>query len=777
MLRSLPSFLALGLILAFSVVGLRRLHFATDVMEVFPDGIPEVEAFQVLRKYFDDDHRVLLLLGHEEEVFEEDAAEFTAYLREKLPEARIEYRPRFEDDPVSIAPSLARMWADSDPEAVADFAEILLDPERLEGFLNDRKEVIALSLDQGEATLAAYDPLGFADHPAMAQLRGESINHQSEDGTLWLVMIANPGLGINYRTHAEWVARIRGAADGWMKEGFHYRLTGGPVFSAEVGAGMEKDMAGTITLTSLIVGVLFLMIQRSVGQLLALGGILGIVFVITLGLAGWILGTLNLVSVGFAAILLGLVIDYGVVIARESQPGQATSSLRREMAPGILWAALTTAVVFGILILSTFKGVQELGTLVLIGLVVGAVVCLWLMPIALRKVPSRQPKYFLKPPFPPVRFAVGILTVLVLGAGGAFLIRGLPTVDFDVGMANPKDSEAATTLESLRELFPYWSKKNLSLVAQGDDLTGVRRAVESAQEGIVKLKKSGVITRSEWPAEILPDPQARIRNLALWEKVSAKSDEILASMKKAGFSERGRALDAAVLRGLGSVPAELDSFTRLFYHPDGFFVGRIQLAEKVNDENAPLVAALNTEQVTVSGWGVLRLLLLKRVKADLYFLFIPATIVLLAALIMVFRSWKDAVLTAGVLLVVLLLVNALAVLTGRPWNFLSSMAIPLIVGTGIDYSIHLIFALRRSEGDLVRVWNGVGKGILFCGLSTVVGFGSLAFASNEMLQTMGIFCSAGVFLTMSLSVLVVPVAWQWLRKGKGRCRDGLNPGG
>jgi predicted RND superfamily exporter protein len=252
--------------------------------------------------------------------------------------------------------------------------------------------------------------------------------------------------------------------------------------------------------------------------------------------------------------------------------------------------------------------------------------------------------------------------------------------------------------------------------------------------------------------------------MGLWEKVSAKSDEILAAMDKAGFSDRGRALDAAVLRGLGEVPAELDSFTRLFYHPDGYFVGRIQLAERVDEENVHLVTDLNQEQVTVSGWGVLRLLLLKRVKADLYFLFIPATVVLLTALIAVFRSWKDAFLTAGVLLVVLLLVNALAVLSGRPWNFLSSMAIPLIVGTGIDYSIHLIFALRRCEGDFVRVWNGVGKGILFCGLSTVVGFGSLAFASNEMLQTMGIFCSVGVFLTMSLSVLVVPVVWQWLWK-------------
>jgi predicted RND superfamily exporter protein len=232
-------------------------------------------------------------------------------------------------------------------------------------------------------------------------------------------------------------------------------------------------------------------------------------------------------------------------------------------------------------------------------------------------------------------------------------------------------------------------------------------------------------------------------------------------MERAGFNEKGRALDSLVLKSFADISDELDPFARTFYHEDGFFSGRIQLKEIVTAETAKELQALNTDDVTVSGWEMLRLLLLKRVKDDLYLLFIPATLVLLVALILVFRSWKDAVLTAGVLVTVLLLVNALVVVAGKPWNFLSSMAIPLIVGTGIDYSIHLIFALRRSGGDLAKVWNGVGKGIFFCGLSTVVGFGSLCFASNETLQSMGLFCGLGVLLTMTLSVIVVPTLWVW----------------
>ncbi len=745
-------------------MGLRRLSFATDVLEVLPPGIPEVEALKVFREHFDDDHKVILLLRHEEEVFEEDAAEFALFLGERLQGGRVEYRSRFEDDPKSFAQSLARLWADSDPVEAKLLAGKLSDSVALEALLQESREKIELSLDQSEATMAAYDPLGFLSHPAMQQLKDNDFSYQSEDGKLWLILIAKPDLDLGYQQHAEWVSQIRAAADEWKEEGFSYRLTGGPVYSAEIGTGMEKDMSGTIMMTSIIVGLLFLLIQRSPVQLVVLVVILGLVFLITLGLAGWIFGTLNLVSVGFAAILLGLVIDYGVVIARESSPGQTAVALRREMAPGILWAALTTAVVFGLLTLSTFQGVQQLGGLILIGLVTGAIVCLWIMPWALERFPQKTSTSLLRHPFPRAKTGLILLASCLVAAAVGFGVKGLPGISFDFSMVEPEVSEAAQTLETIQERYPAWSKKNLSLIAKGETLEDVRASLEFSAEKIEELKRKGILVRSEWPIKVLPDLDARLANADMWRTVSERSDRILAQLEEAGFSEKGTELDKLVLEHLAKTPDDLDSFARKFYHEDGYFSGRVQLQDEVSEESVKELAILNEKGVTVSGWGLLQLILLPRVKADIYFLFIPATLLLLGALIVVFRSWKDALLTAGILVVVLILINGFVVISGRSWNFLSSMAIPLIVGTGIDYSIHLIFALRRSDGDLTKVWNGVGKAICFCGLSTVVGFGSLAMASNQTLQTMGILCGAGVFLTMSLSVLVVPGLWHFCHR-------------
>ena len=725
-----------------------------------------MDALQVFREHFDDDQQVIVLLKHEEEIFEEDAADLTEHLRQKLPQARIEYRSRFEDDPDAFAQSLARMWADADEAEVAQLTTKLSNDASLIALLNESKSKIELSIDQKEATMAAYDPLGFLNHPAIRDLQENEFSYQSDDGKYWILLISNSKIAPDYHEHSAWVTQIRNSIDSWQSEGFSYTLTGGPVFSAEVGLGMEKDMSGTIMATSVLVGLLFLLIQRNPIHLLVLGLILSLVFLITMGVAGWIFGTLNLVSVGFAAILLGLVIDYGVVIARESHRGESASNSRRALAPGILWAAFTTAAVFGLLIFSTFTGVSQLGSLIAIGLCVGAIVCLWVMPWAMEKFPARESRTLKKPPFLKAGFAKALLITAALVTVCIFAIKGPPQISFNFSMVEPESSEASQTFEEIQTLFTAWSKKNVAIIVQGESTDEVRKSLKLARTKIEELKEEGFLEGFELPLAMVPNPEARARNKAKWQTVGARTEAIVKTMEAQGFTETGRALSQSVLNALAAGPEELDPMTKMFYHPDGYFSGRVRLTDEMTAESLEKLQVLNQPGVRVTGWGALQHIMLPMVKRDFYYLCLPATALLLVALGIVFRSVSDTLLTASVLIVVLLIVNALSVATGRSWNFLSGMAIPLIVGTGIDYSIHLIYSLRRNKGDLVQVWNGVGKAICFCGLSTAVGFGSLIFASNQMLQSMGLFCCAGVLFTMSLSLLAIPGIWVATRNRK-----------
>jgi len=91
---------------------------------------------------------------------------------------------------------------------------------------------------------------------------------------------------------------------------------------------------------------------------------------------------LNAVSLGFAAILLGVTVDYGLVLYQElkTHPADGAEGARAAAGRGIIWSAITTAAAFGSLALGSLPGLAELGALVAIGVLIGAVVMLRLLP-------------------------------------------------------------------------------------------------------------------------------------------------------------------------------------------------------------------------------------------------------------------------------------------------------------------------------------------------------------------------------------------------------------
>lgn len=752
-----------------------KLRFETDILEVLPTNLPSVEALKVSQKHFDNNQQVVLLLQSDaEEIYEQDVEELAAHLRVKLSAAKVVYKSELEEDPSLFGEALAEIWRYAPPADVKRLSARLLDNAALKAHIGEVKEEIRGSFDQQKSTMAAYDPLGFLQHPVIGEFIDSEMSFQSDDGKSQILLIQNPHPTTDYRKDLVWLDEIRQSVRSWsgMEElGLTFGLTGGPVFNAEIGAGMEQDMSGTIMLTSVLVGLLFLLVQRHPGQLLMISLLLGLSFLITLGIGGWVFGTLNLVSVGFAAILLGLVVDYGVVIARESIGGiSSPGSLRRKIAPGILWAALTTAIVFGLLTLSTFNGVRQLGGLIVIGLITGASVMLIFMPRFISKFPSKPAKLLLKAPFFGSLASRSVVGGSVLLAIGVFAIKGEPEISFNFSIVQPSSSEASATFAKIQENFPAWSDQNLQMIASAESWEELRDAVGTARERLEKLKAEGVLLHFQWPVELIPNSGFENANKEVLAEISGKREEIIRTLESNGFSESGVAMDKMVLESLPGQegPNDHNALSKNFLRqtPDGkcHLSGSVMVAEPITAENIGILAPLSSDQFNVTGWSVIQAVLQPSVKRDFYVIFLPATGVLLLTLVLVFRSLRDAAISIAVLFTALALVNAFVAATGQSWNFLSGMAIPLIVGTGIDYSIHLIFALRRSEGDLGKVWNGVGKAICFCGLSTSIGFGSLLFASNEMLRSMGLLCSLGVLLTTLLSVLVVPGLWQ--RRGR-----------
>jgi KDO2-lipid IV(A) lauroyltransferase len=92
------------------------------------------------------------------------------------------------------------------------------------------------------------------------------------------------------------------------------------------------------------------------------------------------------------------------------------------------------------------------------------------------------------------------------------------------------------------------------------------------------------------------------------------------------------------------------------------------------------------------------------------------------------------------------------------------MAVPLVLGTGVDYGIFMQLALRRHQGDVKLAYRSVGRALLLCGGTAIAGFGSLALSSNAGMASLGVVCAVGIGFNMLISIYLLPSWWKLLRE-------------
>jgi predicted RND superfamily exporter protein len=94
---------------------------------------------------------------------------------------------------------------------------------------------------------------------------------------------------------------------------------------------------------------------------------------------------------------------------------------------------------------------------------------------------------------------------------------------------------------------------------------------------------------------------------------------------------------------------------------------------------------------------------------------------------------------------------------GLPFNHADVIALPLLLGMGVDSSIHLVRRHRAEadpQGHLVRT--STGRAVAFSGLTTLASFGSLSLAPHLGIATLGRMLSLGVLMMLLCTLVVLP---------------------
>ncbi len=146
-------------------------------------------------------------------------------------------------------------------------------------------------------------------------------------------------------------------------------VTGKPALATdEMVAAFDDSRRATILAFALTLGLLILAFGR-VAKPVTMLLVLGVALCWSLGLATLVVGHLSLFSVMFISIVIGIGIDYGIyMLFRYEEERYLGRPLREALevtaarsGPGTLLGALTAAATFYVLLLTDFRGLQELG--------------------------------------------------------------------------------------------------------------------------------------------------------------------------------------------------------------------------------------------------------------------------------------------------------------------------------------------------------------------------------------------------------------------------------
>ncbi len=104
-------------------------------------------------------------------------------------------------------------------------------------------------------------------------------------------------------------------------------------------------------------------------------------------------------------------------------------------------------------------------------------------------------------------------------------------------------------------------------------------------------------------------------------------------------------------------------------------------------------------------------------------------------------------------------------LVGVNFNPANIICLPLIIGIGVAYGVYAVDRYRENRSPALFS-TSTGKAIVLSALTTIFGFGSLAFASDPSLASLGLLMTIGVTMCLITSLYVCPAILHVLGRRK-----------
>lgn len=590
--------------------------------------------------------------------------------------------------------------------------------------------------------------------------------------------------------------------------------------TSEQGLGLSMGIA--FILVILLITLAFRM--RSSVVMTGIPLILGILW--TSGAAGLLIGRLNIMTAMYMVALIGLGIDYaihllaGYIQFRDDGLSfeEAIERTYTTNGPGIITGALTTAAAFFSLSFMETAMARELGIVAGIGIIcqLAAMLLSTSTFLCLRERRAQRTKkgqsipstrwYIRSDLASPIGSAVlshKVFTLLSLVGMTIVLGSFAPSVELEDNIMN-MEAEGLRSIELQEELVELFSMAPDGLHILTDDYDTFYRIAEP-------LEKLPTVASVESVASYLPPVELQEQRI-----------EQLADLKEAVqqasiLHEAGALLDPDGLgpllgtQGFDAGAIDPEEVADFLYRLEGIILAR--LTKMIEDplielEDLPRMVSdsfiaedrslylmninptenpwegdfrqrFTSEVATVTDDATGMILaadqLTHMASVDGRRSSLIALVVIFFILLIDFRNIKLALLSFLPLLCSGVSLFGIMALTGIRFDFVNIIAIPLLIGIGIDDAVHISHRyLIEGEGAMRQVIAKTGSAVLLTTITTVIAFASFIPSIMRAMRSTGIVLSVAMLLAYLYSVLLHPILLVLVRE---RLRLSLSPWG
>jgi predicted RND superfamily exporter protein len=810
--------LAVALLAAASIyVLVTRMTLDSEVLNLLPGKFESVQGLKVYNNDFAQTRELTFALvcqPNDVDRLEEFAPTFAERLRAQPWSTRVlggspmETPAGVHDLQGLAVPLLLNL----EPQAFAETVAIL-QPAKLQARLTRLHQEIEAGSPRPEFELQ-LDPLGVVA-PALKPFAGNAALEEgqpltSPDRTLRIFLVVTNQESLDAFACQALMDKVnafrKAASAGWEGGPLQVLVTGRSAYVAEISLSMRHDIVVTLLGSILLVGAVFFVGFRRWLPLLGMGFSLLLCCLVALAVGLLIFGELNMVTIGMCAILIGLGVDFAILIFGRYQQARNEGSAHApaieeavaKLGRAIFFGALTTSVGFLALLLGGAAGFTQLGVLIAIGILVAGLFMTsvfflftrershppphdWILALVRRYV-----RRMLRAPALIIWLALPVLLILF-----ALAVSPRPPIIFDASTKSmePKKSDAGYALNTIMTKMPTRWEPVIGIVRAPNEeqLHADWQKVETHWRD---LQKSGAIKGFSTPAALALSPslmEANRRRLGAID-FTATRRALETSIVQEGFSRDTFAPGFALLDQLQAVATgrqpipdwrkQLPRTSSWWFLVDRYFAHDPLLTVGFVTTNRPVETHEQKQQLnrelpvadvpmTLSGWSFTltdllpwshhQLILISALMA-----FFDAS--LLAVLYRDLRLWLIQIATLILAVGAMIATMKLAFI---PLNLLNVLAFRLVLAIGVDYGIYVLLVWQKAR-DVEHDVAGVLKPVALAGLTAIAGFGSLGFANNPTLSGLGIACAIGLAWSLFATIFFTLPAAAAARPKLGR---------